>query len=251
MFELVKEKLALGNVNVRLEKHGDENVNAYDLKFTGNFANAVLLKFDAKLRDLFYTVAAQSDVEEDFYPQLRFPLLGPVTWDLEVPRTKLRLHDIDDDAHDLVLSDGKTNKFAFEMLEGGTVKLSFRVQFSELDEDDVAKLLRANGQTVPVSLECEPLEAKPDNYEQADLLTQEPHSAARAEAESLFSAPPTDMAISVDAGNPAGDQTATALIQGDDVVDATYTPPTDPAPEVVEPAAPRRGRPRKAAVEIE
>jgi len=189
-FDLTKEKLQLANVNVRLEKHGDENVNAYDLKFTGNYPNAILLKLNPALRDVFYTTAQQGDLDEDFFPQLRFPALGAQSWDLEIQRTVLRLHDIDDDAHDLVISDGKTNKFQFEMLEGGTVKLSFRVQFSKLDEDDVAKLLRANGQAVPVSLHQAAVEDKPDNFEQADLLTQEPHSAARAEAESLFNPPP-------------------------------------------------------------
>lgn len=234
MFNLIKEKMAI-TVQLRIEKHGDENVNAYDARLQGNFPNAVLLKLHPELRDTFYKPAQQGDFEQDFYPERRFPQIDTVAWGLEIPRTLLRLHDASDPCDDLVLGGGTTDKFVLEMLAGGTVKMSFRVKLGELDEDDVAKLLRANGQTIPISLECAAEEEKPDNFEQVDLITQEPHSAARAEAESLFSAPPTTMTL-------------------DDVVDASFDPDfrevrdDESKTSNVEPiTAARRGRPRKAA----
>lgn len=183
-FELVSEKCMLAHVNVRTEMHGDERHRAYDLKFTKDFPNAVLKKFHPELLDTFYSASKQADIEADYKPNLKFGLMGPVAWDLEIPRTMLTIHD--PDGHDLVLGDGKTNKFKFEMLDGGTVKMSFRCQFPELEEDDVAKMLRALNETVPISLSCAAPEEKPDNFKQADLLTQEPVSAARLEAEAMF-----------------------------------------------------------------
>src|SRR5215203_1272227 len=147
-FELVKEKCTLSHVNVRTKMHGEDRVRAYDLKFQKDFGNAVLKKFHPDLLDTFYSAAKQSDIDANYKPDLKFGRMGAVAWDLEIPRTMLTIHDID--GNDLVLVDGKTNKFKFEMLDGGTVKMSFRCQFSELDEDDAAKILRALNETVPI-----------------------------------------------------------------------------------------------------
>lgn len=194
IFSLTKDKMEV-YVNLRIEKHGENNENGYDVKCKGRFSNSILLKLDAGLRDALYTDDEQRDVE-DFKKKLRFPRIAkPIAWDLEVPRTLLRLHDADNPSDDLVLSDAKTDSFVFEPMEGGTVELSFRVKLKDTSEEQVLKLLRANGQTLPISLECAALEEKPDNFEQADLLTKEPISEARKEAESLFAKPPTDMAL--------------------------------------------------------
>lgn len=210
-FTLVKEKMEVF-VHLRIEKHGDEKVSAYDAHLSGDFSNSVLLKLHPDLRDTFYKAGEQGDVE-DFKKELRFQHIAkPIQWDLKIPRTLLRMHDIDDPREDLVLGDGETDKFQFAMLEGGTVKLAFRVKLPDMTEEQVTKLLRANGQTMPVSLECAPLEDAPDNYEQADLLAQEPMSEARALAESQFAPSP---------------------LTPDDVVMAEQwaTAPIDPAPK--------------------
>lgn len=221
-FELVKEKCTLFHVNVRTELHGEERRPAYDLKFYKDFPNAILGKLHPDLLDTFYRADKQADIEANYKPVLKFGLMGAVSWELEIPRTKLTIHD--PDGHDLVIAGGKTNKFKFQMLDGGTVKMSFRCQFSQVEEDDIAKLLRALNESVPVSLACEAVEEKLDNFEQADLLSQEPMSEARKEAESVFSAPPTDMQVG-------------------DVVDAEFVPPVE-ATNV----APIKGRkPKRAA----
>lgn len=216
-FELVSEKCTLDHVNVRTEMHGDERHRAYDLKFSKDFPNAVLKKFHPDLLDTFYAAAKQQDIDANYKPNLKFGLMGAVAWDLEIPRTMLTIHD--PDGNDLVLGDGKTNKFKFEMLDGGTVKMSFRCQFPELEEDDVAKMLRALNETVPISLSCKELEEKPDNFQQADLLAQEPMSEAREKAEAAFTA----------GAAPAGDDvvglpTLETSAPPDDVVDATFDP---------------------------
>jgi hypothetical protein len=230
IFGLVKDKMEV-YVNLRIEKHGDNNENGYDVKCKGRFSNSILLKFDAGLRDALYMDDEQRDVE-DFKKKLRFPRIAkPIAWELEVPRTILRLHDADNPAEDLILSDAKTDSFVFEPMEGGTVELSFRVKLKDTSEEQVLKLLRANGQTIPISLECAALEEKADNFEQAELLTQEPMSDARANAESMFDKPGTDMAL-----------------KPDDVVDADFEEVPPAAATNVQPITKaKRGGGRKAA----
>lgn len=230
-FELVSEKCMLAHVNVRTEMHGDERHRAYDLKFTKDFPNAVLKKFHPELLDTFYAASKQTDIEADYKPNLRFGLMGAVAWDLEIPRTMLTIHD--PDGNDLVLGDGKTNKFKFEMLDGGTVKMSFRCQFPELEEDDVAKMLRALNETVPISLSCTTAEEKPDNFEQAELITQEPMSDARKEAEAAFKGS-TAPAIDEAAGLPTLEASA---------------PPADNVVDIKDSAKPKKEKAAKAAPE--
>ena len=185
-FALVKERVLLAHLNVRAEKHGEDSEPALDIKFELTTSNSVLKKLNPALLDALYDFDKQVDVEDDFKRKLRFPLLGVLPWDLELPRTKLTVHDAEFPEHDVTLVDGKTNKFRITALDGGTVKLVFRCQFSAPEEDAVAALMRVLQQPVPISLVIEAPAAEPDNFQQADLLGQEPHSEARREAEALF-----------------------------------------------------------------
>lgn len=189
-FSLTKERLLLDNLNLRTEKHGEDRVPALDIAFSFDSANNLLAKLHPELRSTFYHAADTRDlVSSDHMPHLRFPFMGAVPWELDMPRTLLRVHDID--GNDVVLAGGRTNKFRLEMKEGGTVHWKFRVQFSEPDEDKVACLMRVMNQKIPVSLECADEEDDGDNFEQAEKLSssgKEP-SAARIEAENLFAAP--------------------------------------------------------------
>lgn len=249
IFNLVKEKMAVF-VHMRLEKHGEENVTAYDIKLSGDFSNSILLKLHADLRDTFYVADRQADVE-GFKKQLRFPRIdNAMKWAQEIPRTLLTLHDAHDAGEDLVLANGHTDKFEFDMLEGGTVRLSCRVKLPELTDEQVLKLGRANGQTLPVSLECAPLEEKQDNFQQAELITQEPHSDARKELESLFKAPPTDMSIANGTDDTEDDpdfrEVAGSGVHGN--VDSSDAVPAGVGAVAAEPAAPAKKRGGKKVI---
>ena len=195
-FSLVNERVLLAHLNLRAEKHGDESEAALDVKFELTTANSILKKLAPGLLDALYDFDKQVDVEDDFKRKLRFPLIGVLPWDLELPRTRLVVSDVD--GYDITLADGKTNKFRITALDGGTVKIVFRCQFSAPDEDAVASLMRVLQQSVSIDLESVAPEEKPDNFEQADLLSQEPKSEARREAEALF--------------NPVGAQSPEELI---------------------------------------
>lgn len=258
LFNLVKEKMTV-YVHMRIEKHGDENVTAFDIKLSGDFSNSILLKLHPDLRDTFYVADRQADVE-GFKKKLRFPRIDNVMkWTQEIPRTLLTLHDSHDAGGDLVLANGHTDKFEFDMLEGGTVKLSCRVRPVELTDEQLLKLNRANGQTLQVSLECAPLEEKADNFEQVEQLSitgAEP-SEARKKLESLFDKPPTDMSIANGTDTVSVESVHNGSAgQDDDVVDATFIEDPDQVetePVTIDPPAPKakRGAKKAAAVSVE
>jgi len=249
LFNLVRERCLLDNLNIRTEMHGDEREAACDLKFKFSSANNLLAKLHPDLRAAFYRANETRDlVNPDHMPHLRFPMLGQQSYDLEIPRTKLRVHDAEDAAHDVILGGGKTNKFKLTMKEGGTVEWEFRCQFSKPEEEAIAKLMRVLNQVVPITLECADEEEEPDNFEQVELITKTPHSAARVEAESLFlAAPPTDMVLQVQ------EKIIDAAIEKCDEILADAKPkrvtkaeaPADAAP------APKAKRASRKAAEVE
>lgn len=197
-FTLVRERCLLGNLNIRTEMHGDEREAACDLKFSFSGANNLLLKLHPDLRAAFYRANDTRDlVNPDHMPHLKFPMLGALSWDLEIPRTRLRVHDAEDASHDVILGGGKTNKFKLTLKEGGTVEWEFRCQFSKPDEDAIAKLMRVLNQVVPITLECADEEAKTDNFEKVEQLslTGTGPSEARLKAEDMFKTPATDMKL--------------------------------------------------------
>lgn len=196
IFNLVKERCLLVNLNIRTEMHGDQRESAVDIAFEFDSANNLLSKLHPDLRAMFYRASDTKDLAtEDHMPHLRMPLLGAIPVEYEVPRTTLRVHDIDDQAHDVVLGGGRTNKFKLTMKEGGTVNWKFRVQFSKPDEDQVARLMRVLNQKVPITLECKDEEEKPDNFQQVEQLSASgaAPSEARQAAEDLFKPAPTEM----------------------------------------------------------
>lgn len=184
-FTLNRDRCKLAHMNIRTEKHGDEDVPALDLAFEMDTANNLLSKLDPNLRAALYRKDENRDlIESDHMPALRFPLLGPAfAWALEIPRVTLCLHA---DDGDIIMKSGKANKFKIELLEGGTVNWKFRVQFSEPDEDAIASLSRLLQHQVPVSLISVAEEETPDLFQQVEQRTQEPKSEARIAAEKVF-----------------------------------------------------------------
>ncbi len=202
-FSLTKERFTLSSINTRGEKHGDERVPALDLKFTATLSNSILLKLHPGLRDALYVQDRQRDIESDYGRKLKFPLLGTMPYDLEVPRVKLRVHDCDSESNDVVLSDGKANKFKIAPMEGGSVAIAFRVQFSDYDTDVLAALARVLQQSVPISLASESSEAEPETIEeQVEKATKKPKSAALLAAEAAFE-DPTDPTLDLPFDPPA------------------------------------------------
>lgn len=185
-FYLVRERMNI-KVKMRTEKHGDEDVSAYDVMLAGSFANAILLKLDPELRPALYAMEQGDLIDTTAFYTLKFDLLGPLSWGLEMGRMVLELHDEDDERNNLVLAGRDVDKFQFELLPGGTVKLGLRVKLGVMDdEEDLLKLLRAANQQMLVSLHQAAIEEAADNFEKAEQLAKEPLSEARLKADAAF-----------------------------------------------------------------
>lgn len=185
-FYLTRDRMTV-KVKLRTEKHGDDDVNAYDVMLAGAFANAILLKLNPELRPSLYTQEQSDLLDGQTFNTLRFPELGSFDWTLSMPRMTLVIHDEQDEAESITLTNREADKFSFSLLPGGTVNLGFRVKLGEIeDEDDLLKLLRASNQQLLISLHQAPVEAVGDNFEQAEELSKEPMSDSRKAAEKAF-----------------------------------------------------------------
>lgn len=228
-FALVRERCTLKSLNIRAEKHGDDDIPAVDIDFSLTTSNSILKKLDARLLPLLYTHDKQMDIQDEFMRKLQFPLLGVLSWGLELLRMRLEVHDIESDDNNVIMAGGKLKKVKINAKDGGTVEVTFQVQFSKADMDDTAKLARVLMHDVPVTLHQEAAVEEQDNFQQALELGQAPVSDARAAAEAAFKAPPAGLEI---------DQAAAAL--------AAAAPATE-AP--AKPASKARGG-KKATTEV-
>lgn len=245
-FQLVRERCLLSNLNIRTEMFGDEKKTAVDIQFDFSGANNLLAKLHPELRASLYKAQDTADMlNADHLPVLRYPLMGPISWDLEIPRTLLRLHG-EEGSPDVLLGGGKTNKFKLHPLDGGTVKWHFRCQFSKVSDADIAGLSRFLNDNVPVSLECKEAEEEPDNFEQVEQLSLAgPISEARQKAEDLFAKPGdgvdslfeqagTDLVLANNGVQPGDPEHSYTAQPGDgDVVDAEFVPPAAGSATVV------------------
>lgn len=154
LLQLIKENFKLTNLNVRTERHGDEEVGAADINFEADVANNYLTKFSDDLRECLYKQDSKSTADmlnPDFAPNLRNPKMGPIAWDLTINNGTLELHD-DDDLGYFHCGTVKAGKFVFTCKEGGTVHLKYRVQISEPSPQLIAVLYQLQGKVVKISL---------------------------------------------------------------------------------------------------
>ena len=148
------QKMLLANVNVRSEVHGEEREPAADLKFECDVSNDVLSELHPALKALLYHFDASRDAdladrgkkaESGFLPHLRFQALGaPLKWEGEMAGALVSV-GVAGTKRSIELSPVKVNGVAFEPLDGGVVRLSFRVQChpSERDFGALATLAQA------------------------------------------------------------------------------------------------------------
>lgn len=149
MFQLTEHQTKIAGVNLRAEKHGDENVPAVDVKLETTVHSSALDAFDPQLRTFLFRPAAageqQSLLEGDNLTGLRVPRIKALTWDEDFPGYSLQT-DVGD--IDLTVD---LSKFRFEAVEGGAVRLTFNAT-THPDGADVASLYELIQETVGLTL---------------------------------------------------------------------------------------------------
>lgn len=196
-FYLTRDRMHV-KVKLRTEKHGDEDVNAYDVILLGAFPNAILLKLDPDLRPHLYAQEQEDIVDGQTFNNLRFPSLGNFEWKLDMTKMELVIHDEEFEDESVTFTDKEADRFNFGLLPGGTVNFGLRVKVGVVEDEDVLlKLLRASHQELLISLR-QVVEKEPDNFDQAEQINKAPQSEAGKKLADLF--------------NPAGAQSPEELI---------------------------------------
>lgn len=168
-FELSKVMINLLHMNIREEKHGEESVPAVDLTMSMRTGNDCLdALYGPGVRDSFYAPPDLDDADladqgnADVPIRIRHPNIPKIRWEGEQMNTEVRFPYGLGLGNDIVLQDAKVNKFVLELLDGGTVVHTWRVQ-SVATPDQIGRLAeRVNAKTVEVEITYnEPEEVQP------------------------------------------------------------------------------------------
>lgn len=132
---------SLKHINVRRELHGEEQVPAFDLKFSLEGSNSMLDLLDPALRQMLYYSEAKEAGQEGLpdvlvvLPNLRFPKLsqGKFTWAKGEKWKGYRFvmdYGLGDQKSNMEFPECTVKVLGFEVKEGGTCVLEWQVQYS-------------------------------------------------------------------------------------------------------------------------
>ncbi len=204
--------VTLTSVNFRKELHGDDHVQAVDLGMSVDVPNTLLDTIIPGLRQALYHNATaetgQTQIEgvEDTLPNLRFPRLNGGKFALDDKKNKLAGYEcgveygLGDERSNMLFDCCKVVKRSIETREGGTVCLSWQVQYSgdRLDKDTCGKLALLEQDLIAITLippVVAPVEAGDSDEEMENPFgdDDEPNDAQRPlTAEELFAGGPAD-----------------------------------------------------------
>ncbi len=154
MLTVSKQRATLAHVNLRGEKHGTDTVPATDLRVEIESPNTLLEQIEPGMLAAFYCDdpnPQQAELIARPLSKLRFPSLGPLTWDKDFPGYTARIAHGIDEASAIVLG-VQVNKFSVGLQDGGTVILRCRLQCTP-DDAAIGELARKIGQTIEITLE--------------------------------------------------------------------------------------------------
>ncbi len=160
MFELSRQTGILNNLNLRAEKHGDENVTGADIKVAIKVSNDVLSELHPSLKSAFYRKPLPGEMDladkgEDDLPLNRLVFgsrIAGVKWDWDIVGAAFTVHFGTGGKSDVELDDVTVDGFALTFMDGGTVAMSFRVK-CDPDEKQIAKLAMLIGNEIEFSMQ--------------------------------------------------------------------------------------------------
>lgn len=143
MLSLHQHNASLSNVNLRIERHGDERELAADLKLTANVAGLTLNDIERGLHEALFRQPGSGEQPDLIDPALltavKFPLMEPVRLAQKFPGYEFEIGDGETDP--LVLADAELKKITAKAIEGGSAELVFTLS-AVIDEEEAAELTR-------------------------------------------------------------------------------------------------------------
>jgi hypothetical protein len=162
MFQLVQDTtVTLSHINVRTEKHGPADVDAFDLDFalTGENRKLLALLHPRLCESLFFNAEREAGQEvaegvDDSVPNLRFTRLADaLPWSDEATGVDLTVvYGLGDDASNIRLEGGKATMKKIEVTEGGSVTLVFKYSISGYPDGVLDKLRKKLKQEITITM---------------------------------------------------------------------------------------------------
>lgn len=150
MLKLQSQNCKIEHVNFRTEKHGDDDVTAVDLKLSANLPPSVLDQLVPGMREHFFQAANSSGAMKGELA-LRFPdLVNTYAVNSDIPGYAIAVEWGMNGAL-VEFADAEVGKIKAELIDGGAVSLSFRVQVAGKPEE-LARLVPLLNLTLPVTL---------------------------------------------------------------------------------------------------
>lgn len=148
MFQLDNHDAVFSHLNLRKEKHGDEDAAAADLKFTLTAQNTILDTIDPNIVRAFWKKAEKG--QQQSLPMegstdlvaLNLPLLGEQDITGKFEGYELNIGSLMDHIEPVFFADAKVKKITWKPLEGGSVAMGFTAAVL-LDENEDAELISA------------------------------------------------------------------------------------------------------------
>lgn len=155
MLTFETELVKIAHAKHRIEKHGDEDVTAVDIKLVYRASNDVLACFSPTLKSSLYyldeSVQGQVISEAGYLPNVKNPKIEPLKWKDKYEHMIFRIHNGVRPADDMIFVDAKASKFVIHPMEGGTVTVEFMVQ-ALLGDNSMDKLIHLEKSEVHISL---------------------------------------------------------------------------------------------------
>ena len=157
---LTRQNGILINLNLRAEKHGDKNVTGADLSVSVTLSNDYLAEFHPTLKAAFYRaphpsemdLAEQADSENPALTRLVFgSKIEGLSWRQEITGAHFTVHFGTGGKSDIKLPDVVADSFKLTFLDGGSVKITFRIKCLP-DEKQIGKLSLLIGNEIEFSL---------------------------------------------------------------------------------------------------
>ncbi|CAB3846104.1 hypothetical protein LMG3482_01877 [Achromobacter deleyi] len=156
MFSITEQTATLAHINVRTERHGDEPAGAADLKINFTDGNGVLSEFHPVLRSFLYKQEESPDQGEipvgDALTVRRFgDLIEKIRLKHELIGALVVIGFGLGDSSDIDLDPADVDGFAAELMEGGSVVITFRVKCHPSGEQ-IKKLYEVLGNDITISI---------------------------------------------------------------------------------------------------
>lgn len=157
MFSLTEQRCTIAHLNTRVERHGEEKVQAADVKIVFNASNDILDLFHDGLRKALYAAPPAENPEQlfetpDHLPIAKFEDLPMVPWAQEIIGRKVTIDYGRGGNANIVLANATIDRFKFGILQGGSVEVTMRVK-DRPDAATISKLYTLLGRETKVTVQ--------------------------------------------------------------------------------------------------